>query len=351
MALGVLVFVMFGGHFFKAFDLLANGISPVLLGRILLFLLPDMLRYALPLSFLLSIVLLFSRMSADNEIVALQAAGISVWQMLAPAWLISCALSVFCFMLSMYISPDSRYSSRQIQWDALLNNPLAMLEAGVPRNLSKNNLLLIGEKQGRLMQDLHLFEKDEENFVMKDAFAQKGIMLSDLQKKQGELLLKNITFSEYNLSDADEKKYVAPFLQAESLTLPLNFSSSLDQRPLQRRLKMMNAKMIFADMALHEEEGKSLSKHLVEFNYRLVLSLSPFAFLLIGLPFGIYNRRSETSTGLLICVVLALLFYAFLLLADSLREHATLHPELILWLPIILYQGIGILVLRKMSSL
>jgi len=112
----------------------------------------------------------------------------------------------------------------------------------------------------------------------------------------------------------------------------------------------MNLKMLFGDMGLTESAGESITRHLVEFHYRLVLSMSPFAFLVLGIPFGIRNKRSETSAGLLICVVLALIFYAFLLLADSIEKYDHLHPELVLWIPNILYQVGGLLAIRRIGS-
>ena len=62
LSMGILAFVMLSVHFFRAFSLLAGGVSPWLLGRILLYLFPDILRYVLPLSLLVSTVLVFSRM-------------------------------------------------------------------------------------------------------------------------------------------------------------------------------------------------------------------------------------------------------------------------------------------------
>ena len=133
------------------------------------------------------------------------------------------------------------------------------------------------------------------------------------------------------------------------MTIPLDYASAQSQKPLGRKLKMMNLKMLFGEMGLMEAAGSSITRHLVEFHYRLVLSMSPFAFGCWGCPLASY-RRSETSTGLLICVVLALVFYAFLLLADSIEEYDHLHPELILWIPNILYQVGGLLAIRRIGS-
>jgi len=79
------------------------------------------------------------------------------------------------------------------------------------------------------------------------------------------------------------------------------------------------------------------------------MALAPFSFLLIGLPFGIRSRRSELSVGILLCVLLALGFYAFLLFGDALKDQPRFHPALIIWLPNFLYQFAGLAAIRVMG--
>ncbi|MDD3694348.1 MAG: LptF/LptG family permease [Lentisphaeria bacterium] len=349
MALGILVFVMLGTHFFRAFDLLARGVSPLFLGRMLLFLLPDVLRFALPLSLLVSCVLVFSRMSADNEVIALQASGVSLWQIISPCLFISVIISLACLYLSMFAAPDCRYQARQMQLEALLGNPLTMLEPGMELRLTDHSVLHIGHKRANVIYDLHLFDRDPDSGRLRDISAAKGLLMPQPKNGKLELLLQGFSFAEYELGQSQEHGDSLPFVQADSLSLPLDFAQAQEQKPLSRRLKMMNVKMLFGDWSRSEADGESASRHLLEFHYRLVLSMSPFAFLILGVPFGIRNKRSEASIGLLLCVVMALIFYAFLLLSDSLREYPRLHPELILWIPNLAYQIGGLLVIRKMG--
>ncbi len=350
MALLVLVFVMLSAHFFRAFDLLARGVSPLLLGKMLLYLLPDVLRFALPLSMLVASVLVFSRMSADNEVCALKASGVSLWQIISPCLILSGLLSIVCCFLSMSLAPGGRYLARQLQWEALTSSPLALLEPGNVSKLSDRSSVLIGRKQGNVLYDLQFFETDPEGLKLRDITARRGVIVNDAEKRSLELVLKDFTLSEYLFGQLAKPGEVLPFLRSETMTIPLEYGAVQERKPLKRKLKMMSAKMLFADMGLAEDEGESLSEHWVELHYRLVLSMSPFAFMILGIPFGIRNKRSESSSGLLVCVLLALFFYGFLLLGKSLKEQSGLHPELILWIPNILYQIGGLLTIRKIGQ-
>src|ERR1041385_2540854 len=68
------------------------GLGPLL--RLLPFVLPTALAYAAPCAMLFTICLVYGRMSADNEIVATKALGITPVVLLWPAWLLAFGLSL-----------------------------------------------------------------------------------------------------------------------------------------------------------------------------------------------------------------------------------------------------------------
>ena len=138
-------------------------------------------------------------------------------------------------------------------------------------------------------------------------------------------------------------------LSAMSISLPFDYGASQSKKKITRKPKFMDVKMLYGRMRLMQEAGEDITPLMLNLHHRLSLSLSPFAFLLLGIPFGIRGKRSELSVGLLICVILALGFYVFLLLAGMLEKKPHLHPELIVWLPNLLYQTGGLIALRKIG--
>jgi lipopolysaccharide export system permease protein len=68
------------------------GFGPTL--KLLPFVLPTALAYALPCALLFTICLVYGRMSADNEVVATKALGISPVVLLWPAWVLAFGLSL-----------------------------------------------------------------------------------------------------------------------------------------------------------------------------------------------------------------------------------------------------------------
>src|SRR5438874_2985529 len=68
------------------------GLGPTL--KLLPYVLPTALAYAAPCAMLFTICLVYGRMSADNEVVATKALGITPVVLLWPAWLLAFGLSL-----------------------------------------------------------------------------------------------------------------------------------------------------------------------------------------------------------------------------------------------------------------
>src|SRR5262245_27258017 len=68
------------------------GVGPTL--RLLPFVLPTALAYATPCAMLFTVCLIYGRMSADNEVVATKALGISPVALLLPGWVLGFVMSL-----------------------------------------------------------------------------------------------------------------------------------------------------------------------------------------------------------------------------------------------------------------
>ncbi len=356
LAMGVLAFVMLATHFFRAFSLLANGVPPSILGKMLAMLLPDVLRYVLPLSMLFATVMVFSRMSAEDEIVALKASGVSIWQIVSPGLVLSIVISALGVWLALYVSPELRYRSELLKWQAMSTSPLALVEPGRMTKLSKDISIRVGSRDDNgLLRDIHLLQLAPDGKTLRDITAASGIIENRPGQQALHLILQNFAITEFTV-DGDESQNLrkskdAPsFLSAQTITIPIEYGAIQDRKPLKRKLKMMPLGMLFGDLAMQIQQGKPTTEHWLEFHQRLALAFSPLGFLLLGIPFGIRNRRSDSSSGIIVCVILALIFYAFILLSDSLADHPAFHPEFLIWVPNLVYEIGGLVALAKLSK-
>ncbi len=88
---------------------------------------------------------------------------------------------------------------------------------------------------------------------------------------------------------------------------------------------------------------------LVAANKQLVMSVSCVSFVMLGIPLGMRSRRRESSVGIAISLVVILVFYIFVIVAEALTENPELRPELIMWFPVLASQALGIYLMRRIN--
>ena len=317
LAIGVLTFVMAAGHVFRVFDWLSRGGSLVVLGRFLLLSLPDMMRFTLPLSMLVATVLVFSHLAADNELTAMKACGISLWQVIAPGLLLSVGLSALSFWFTTTLAPRCRYAAEQLLWEQAAISPAALL-ADSDNFVELEGLnIRVDHREGEILYGIHILVQDREKRLQQTITARQGRVRADPARRSFDLVLQDATFGQLDPGVPEKGESSMPQrYAARETTLPLSSDGGMGLRKLARKPRHMDLGMLFARIYLESQAGGNVTPLQVELHMRMSMSLSPIAFLLVGIPFATRGRRSETSVGLLISLLLALGFYAFIVISS-----------------------------------
>ena len=89
---------------------------------------PLLLPIAIPISCLISVTLLFQRLSQTNELTAFRASGLSLQQVMTPILLAAAAVSILNFYIISEVSTASSLSNRRLKAQVLTLSPLLVLE-------------------------------------------------------------------------------------------------------------------------------------------------------------------------------------------------------------------------------
>ena len=84
MAILILTFAMTGANLVNVLDFVSRGIPLSVFGTYILYMLPRILTFTVPWAVMVAVMLVFGRMSADSEITAMRACGISILQIVSP---------------------------------------------------------------------------------------------------------------------------------------------------------------------------------------------------------------------------------------------------------------------------
>ncbi len=154
----VFLFVMALVNVFRLIDLLSRGISGRLILQLFSYGMPFSLIFAIPMSVLAAAFLNFSRMASDREILAMQACGVSVWQIIQPPIAISALLCLLCVYINSELAPASHYARRLMKNKLGVETPLNFLDEGRFIRDFPGYTIYIGRKDGRKIYDVVLYE-------------------------------------------------------------------------------------------------------------------------------------------------------------------------------------------------
>lgn len=347
LSLLVFTFVLSIGAVVKAIDLLARGVSGMVILKVFLSAIPYLLSFSIPISALTSALLVFTRLSLEGEISAMKACGLSIWQIVAAPVMLSIALSLVAVTISGWIAPRSHFARREILQQIGVEEPAALLEEGRFVRDFPGFIIYVGHKEGHKLTDIIVYEVGGKS--RRNVRARRGVLRPDPTNRVLYVDLYDVRIEQSDARhpmDLDRTRYIT----ARYYPVRLDFSELQKTSELRKkRADMTLVELIHAirQPGSHDPDLRPrdiLRRRvdlLIEANKRLSLALSTFAFTVLGIPLGMISRRKESSVGVAIALAIVLVYYLFVIIAQSLVEYPRLHPELIVWIPVIGAELIG----------
>ncbi len=343
VGLALFVTVLLLGHMFKIANLIMHGVPLKDIALLFAYLLPYFLSACIPMSLLSSILLVFGRLSQDNEIVAMKASGVSILQISYPLWIIGSIATLICFKINNEIIPYSHFAARKLLVEMGSKNPTAYLEPGNFVEIFPRHIIYVRERHGDVLKKIVIYQSLGQGHV-KTITAQEGQISYDSESKQVLLELKNGAIQEPSGKDFFN-------LQFGTYALKLDASKVFqDTDNLGKKHKDMTIREIKKKIVEYKGKGINTTPLLTEIQKKISISFSCLVFTLIGIPLGIRTHRSEKTVGIAISLLLVFLYYLLIIFGKALDEKTAFHPEYLMWLPNVLVMGIGLYLFRKVSK-
>src|SRR3989454_11347706 len=185
-AIAVLSLVLVVGNIFrKLLPLLVNHDVPVeYLITFIAYVMPFSLIFTIPGGLLTAILLVFGRLSADNELTALRSNGVSISRVCIPLAVIALACTAICLWLNVQVAPAAQEKLRGTIFDLATRNPMALFGSDQVIDQFPGRKIYVGKKDGNRLENITVFEMDEHSMPMKVTFARSGMLEADLANRQ-----------------------------------------------------------------------------------------------------------------------------------------------------------------------
>ncbi len=358
LAVGVFAFVLIVGNVLKdVLGLLTDGqLSFPLFFRLLSLLVPYVIAYALPLGILTAVLLVLGRLSAQRELTAMRSAGISLFQISAPVFFLAILGVAFSVMVNFYYAPNARSQYREDLTASIRDNPLNYIVENRFVRSFPGYVIYVGEKRENELRDLWLWELGDERMVSRFLHAEEGILGYEEDTESILMSLYRVYVETRSPSDPENLRdaRASPSIERVAVRLPL--SNILDRRSGTKRYSDMTFNEILQERREHltQSEEQHLSRLVriqLSIQERFAMAFSVLSLALVAVPLGIRIQRKETSSNLVIALCLAMAFYFLIIAVGWFENRPAVRPDLLVWIPNIIFQITGIWMFLRVEKL
>lgn len=327
-------------------ELAAAGVGISSLGQLVLAILPAYASYALPTALLFGVLLSFGRMSADGEIVAMRASGISASRLLPPALALGAIAALGAGYLLWEVQPKAvirmRALMRQLAGSVQVVEPGRFLEFGdkilYVHSLGDASCPLEGVLIGSVAEG-------DRNFY---ASAHCGTMDSDAS---GHTLGFVLHDGSIHFRDPDPARYRR--IRFATMTTVVDVSVYTDPKPGASQLTFKELVAV-ARLPEGSPEQRRLNGRYgtgvdVQIQRRLAFPFASLLLALVAVPLGIRPMRSGRSAGALTAIAVMALYWLAFSLADMAATRGVVPAWLGFWLPNALALAIGVGLMRRLA--
>lgn len=312
------------------------------------YIVPSFLELAIPMALFISITLFFGRLSADSELIAMRASGITLRRLAYPIVAFSVVVFVFALAISLYVRPWAESRLGIGMFELARTRAGAGLIAGAFNSLGRLTIYAeVVEDRGERLENVIVADQGS-NSVSQVFFAKHGRLLSDEKTR-------TLIFQLYDgsIHEGVDPNYRVTYFDINNLSLEQdelvndpNFR--MDKKTKELPLGELTgaiSEMESRPAVLEEKDVGKLRRMKVELQRRFAIPGACICVVLLAMALGVQPNRGEYSWGpgfsIAIGVLFIVFYYLFLAVATTLAEEGYGAAWLLCWLPNVGFLGVS----------
>jgi len=337
-------FVFLLDRLFDLIDLILNkGVPFLMILKLLGLFIPTSFPLAIPMAILLGCMVTFGRLSEENELNAVRAAGISLMKVLwiFPAFSLFLSLCLLPFNKAMapWISREFRTLYQQIiHADPLINIVPKKFFAIKNIKIYAQNV----DKEKKQLQNVFVFQKSQGPNPSERIFARSGTIESD--EKTFKLHLKAGQIQRYHAERPSHLIHTS--FRDYEISIPLKIKKDFNST----RYRNISSHKLKKFIKENQAKGIKTSPMEAENSLRIALSFAPLSFVFIGIPFATSLRKGSRAFNIGLSLMVIFAYYLLLIFGLTMAEKDIIPSDLSLWLANIFCFLIGGILIRRMMK-
>ncbi|WP_456325398.1 LptF/LptG family permease, partial [Desulfonauticus submarinus] len=331
-----LIFLLIGKLLHLKDFFLGQNISLKDIGELFLYLAPSFLIILVPASCMISVFLVFLKMSSERELLALKTSGMSYKQF----FFFPLGFSFLCVLFSLYTSffliPKGIEMFREKCINILQSKTQISLQPGIFISNFPGITIYCKDinRVNNIMKNIFIVYKDSKD---------NKVILSSKGKIQ---FNKNDNLAIIDLSDGN----IYNLSQKECSIIKFNsYKIGIDLKNMFSGIKLDNKKpkeMYFSEIKntiKNSKDSKIIRVAKMELQRRIALPFSCLILVFFTLPFAFNLSGIKQQFGVIFCLLFFIIYYSLYLLFYSFGETGKISPSLAMWMPNIIFLILSIL--------
>ena len=323
----------------RLFDFVATEGGPVsVVWRMLANLIPEYLSLGIPIGLMLGILLAFRRLATSSELDVLRGVGMSFGRLMRMPYAFAFALALLNLAIVGFIQPYARYAYEGLRFELRSGALGASIKVGEFTKLGSRMTLRIEQSynEGRNLRGIFVRGENKDGQSVSATAAEGQFLATDdpdtiiLRLTRGVLIHESPKFAVPRVLTFDSHDLPIPLPKIEAFRTRGGADRELTIPEL---------------LVVGHDEAEPLATRLesrANFHFRIVEVVSMFFIPLIAIALAIPPKRSTSSLGVFLSIVLLVTQHKINEYAEALGARGAVDPLLALWIPLLLFGALAV---------
>lgn len=314
--LSVILFVQQGSHYS---DIFFNANIPKnIIWQLTLALVPNVVAFTCPMAVLIGVVIGLSKLQNDNELIALRTAGIGNLQITLPFFFLGIVLALATLFININGVPFAARIVKKVILQTALYKLESPIEPGVFNTELNGYTIYVKDSdlQKGTWRNIFIYYEDQTNNNMRLITSLEGRI--DSEADISELVLLNALVSTIS-SENGREKLVSENLREIRFTIPAR-RGEMFQKLNETDVKPEELGLIELSKFAADKTGREKTEAEIIWQRRIILSLNPLIFAILGVALIIRFARGGQGFGIFLALVSLVIHYLLTLLGEQLAR-------------------------------